>query len=134
MQGHTEKIQYYQGSQDLPAHRYFDLNLALLMEASAGGGIDGILQSLQAAIAHNNAKEPDKANTILSNTIFNIAAMQERQSHVAVAHAATVREYQGRDVSRLSAEEVAKLMEGENLPVGVMQGIALALKKKWMGK
>lgn len=37
MQGHTNKIQYYQGSQDLPANRYFDLNLALLMEASAGG-------------------------------------------------------------------------------------------------
>lgn len=127
---HNSKLTYFEGESDLPAHRHFDFNLFMLMEASGGGGVDGILQNLNLLIQHQNNKEHGKATVIASNLIWGIVAMRERLSPLQIAHAALVKTYDGKDVSKLTAEEVEKLIKAEQIPVGFMQKCVNAFKKK----
>ncbi len=126
----TKKLTYFDGVDDLPAHRHFDFNLFSLMEASGGGGIDGILQNLSLAIQHQNAKDYGKTSAIISNLSWQIITMRERLSPLQIAHAAMVKTIDGEDVSRLTAEAVEKLLKDEPIKVGFMRNCVNAFKKK----
>lgn len=126
----AKKIDYFIGAEDTPAHRYFDFQLAVIMEASAGGGIEGFLQQISLAVSHQQAKEYDKVTTILGNMMFSIGSAIERQNHIELAHAAMVRQVDEKDVSRLTAEQVLSMLKDENLTIGFLQKAVQAFKKK----
>lgn len=125
-------VKHFASIENIPAHRWHDLNLALMIEAGAGGGIEGLKQLLITAFQHNSAKEHEKANTMLANAIQNIALAENRQSMIPMAFASTICMVGNRDVSMLATEGVLELIETKQSRLFVLLEKVNALKKKWM--
>lgn len=105
------RTEHYESIEELPAFRWHELNLALLIEAGAGGGIDGLKNLLVMAFRHNEAKEHDKANACIVNALQNVTMAEQMQSMIPEAFGATLKVYRGKDVSGMTAEQVAKLID-----------------------
>jgi hypothetical protein len=104
-------IKHFESIEELPAYRWHDLNLALMIEAGAGNGIDGLENLLITAFRHNEAKEHDKASVCIVNAIQNIALAKAKQSMIPQAFAATVKEVAGKDVSGMQTEDVRAMLD-----------------------